>query len=298
MRGTIWVWLVVVWTQRVLIDGLGDNRLSPTTYAMLNQLAALADASYCISETTRIRPPYQCHKCDVSDLEVVYQWFTYHADCGYVAITTNPKAAPPEVIVALRGTHSLGDSVQDLKADLVPCRWCDQCQVHRGFWEYYQATISRINPIVMPYIRQGHHLRIIGHLLGGAIGVLLAGYYARLGIDLTVVTLGAPRIGNTELAQWLNDILGLSWFPVCHKHDAVPTVPQPYAAYGWQVFIDTELNELPPSLNKVYWCNGCIDDYRYYDSEPMMVQPHLEYFRTLGLCQWQVPSPPAITVTI
>lgn len=300
MRATLVLWAAawaagaaaVVWTQAVV----DPQAVPPNIYGLLNQLAAIADATYCITETSRIHQPYQCNKCDTEGLELVYQWFTYHADCGYVAISTDTDQE--EVVIALRGTHSLGDGVQDIKADLIKCRWCDHCQVHRGFWQYFEATVARVNPVVMAYIRQGRRLRIIGHSLGGAVAILLGGYYTRLGIDPTVVTFGAPRLGNAELNEWVYSSLG-TWFPVCHKHDPVPTVPQPYAPFSWQVFIDTDPNELPPPHDKVYWCNGCVDEtFQHPVHQPMVIQPHLEYFRTLGLCQWQVPSPPTITVTI
>lgn len=249
------------------------------TYSMLEEASKLVDASYCITETTRIGHPYQCRVCEVPGIELVHQWFTYNADTGYVA------RGHHEVIVALRGTHSLADSVQDIQADLVRYPRCKNCLVHRGFYDYFQATIARINNVVVNELAAFPKLRIIGHSLGGAIAVLLGDYYRAIGVDVEVVTMGQPLLGNDRLTQWLDERLGDKYYRVCHRGDMVPVVPHGYGQFAHQIYLNCS-NNIKPSPLEVVYCQDCIQRDFDLATPGRLVQNHINYFKTLGLCVW------------
>ena len=164
------------------------------------------------------------------NISLVYQFYFDDSVTGYIAKTTSnifryneTSAEDKTIIVALRGTRSIFDTLTDLKVDMIPysntgtklplCGF--DCKVHRGFHDYYMRTLSIIHPYIMEELNgcvedDNYELIILGHSLGGSIAYLLGLHYLDLGFDkLTLVTMGQPLLGNENFVSWGDKVLGV-----------------------------------------------------------------------------------------
>jgi hypothetical protein len=71
---------------------------------------------------------------------------------------------------------------------------------------------------------------VTGHSLGGAIAQLAAVELAELGYNVTLVTLGSPRVGDTRFAELLNKAVP-RLYRITHNRD--PIVHLPYVFMGF-----------------------------------------------------------------
>ena len=69
-----------------------------------------------------------------------------------------------------------------------------------------------------------------GHSLGGAIAQLAAIEFAQLGYNVTLVTLGSPRVGDSNFADLLNRSIQRI-YRITHSRD--PIVHVPYVFMGF-----------------------------------------------------------------
>lgn len=143
-----------------------------------------------------------------------------------------------EMVLIFRGTLTGGrtlaeraafylDWLNDLRAELV-YREHYPGLVHAGF----AAAIDNLWPL-LPYFRGP--LTICGHSKGGALAVLMAlRLVASQGLRARVVTFGAPKVGNDQLAQAAGDVLDIDRYE--NPHDLVPRLPPvDYAPCGYLV---------------------------------------------------------------
>ncbi|AOW30044.1 uncharacterized protein CAALFM_C600980CA [Candida albicans SC5314] len=315
-----------------------DNR-DPTTpidseiYSNLYTYAHLIDISYCISEVNRIEEPFKCNlNCEkrFPNISLVYQFYFDDSVTGYIAKTTsnifryNETIAEDKktIIVALRGTRSIFDTLTDLKVDMIPysntgtklplCGF--DCKVHRGFHDYYTRTLSIIHPYIMEELNDcieddNYELIILGHSLGGSIAYLLGLHYLDLGFDkLTLVTMGQPLLGNENFVSWGDKVLGSvneakhnefkrKFLRVIHKNDVITTLPRDqnifnrYSQFDNQIYLNCSETDTRPTINEVIDCydgsnNQCIaKDFPFLMFERRnYLQIHINYFRQMGLC--------------
>ncbi|WP_196601495.1 lipase family protein [Pectinatus frisingensis] len=154
-------------------------------------------------------------------------------------IAHNKKFIPGEdsYLLAIRGTSDLRDVSNDVKISLVPFGGKtpaefmnfamrspspDLPMVHSGFNNYVQTALFTALPNgVMLGDNLAHilknnpaaHLYITGHSLGGAAAVLAAARFISLGSrpeQISVITFGAPAVGNELFAQNYGEKLDLA----------------------------------------------------------------------------------------
>ncbi|KAH6853717.1 Alpha/Beta hydrolase protein [Chaetomium sp. MPI-CAGE-AT-0009] len=190
-----------------------------------------------------------------------------------------------EIVVAFRGTYSVTNTIVDLST--VPQEYvpypappgdgdgdgdgrCDNCTVHMGFMTSWRNA----REVVIPALRAarekypGYRVHLIGHSLGGAVAALAA-LELRLGLgwrDVVVTTFGEPRVGNAELADYVDRAFGLgesevgedvAYRRVTHVGDPVPLLPLTewgYRSHGGEVYI--ERSNLPPGPEDLRLCRG------------------------------------------
>ncbi|KAF7298746.1 Lipase-3 domain-containing protein [Mycena indigotica] len=179
-----------------------------------------------------------------------------------------------EIVVAFRGTWSLADVITDLEILLTPLVSPGLVQavdvdVHWGFLDAYNDVAKDILSIITSQLStRQYRLVVTGHSLGGSVASIAAvslktafphtdlklftfghswyGLSWRLRSDCV---LGQPRVGNSEFATYVEDLLGTeNIFRAVHTFDGVPTIiPQ---ALGYQHFA-TEywqyLDPIPPT---------------------------------------------------
>lgn len=314
---------------------LQPKPIDPAIYSNLFTYAHLIDISYCISNVKQIEEPFKCDlNCETRfpNVTLVYQWYFDDSVCGYIATTysnifhyneeqfvNSPKKT---IIVSLRGTRSIFDTYTDLKVDMTDyynprynLPYCgNHCKVHKGFYEYFQHTLLAVQSILENELLEtdNYELLILGHSMGGSIGVLLGLHFLDLGYDkMTMVTMGQPLVGNKEFTNWADMVLGSHLAPshnsydrkylrIVHKNDIVSMIPRNhnlmnyYHPFDNQIYLNCSASNTVPPLEKVIDCKvgdnshcitgdfnkiGIVDgiNRNYYES-------HNTYFRKLGLC--------------
>lgn len=305
-------------------------------YSNLYTYAHLIDIAYCVDKFHRIGEPFDCElSCSLRfpNVSLVYQWYFDDSVAGYIATTesnifryndTTDDTTPRKktIIVSLRGTRSLYDTIADLKVEMVPylnLRWslpyCGQnCKIHIGFNEYFINTLRTVHEVLekeLDTIPEDYELVIVGHSMGGSVALLLALHYLDMGYDkMTLVTMGQPLVGNREFTTWADYVLG-SFLPVVHnsfdrhylrvvhKGDIVTTIPrkgtrffESYYQFSNQIYLNISAKTANPSPDQVVDCfsgdnSFCIakDFETLRDSlAHNYYENHNTYFRRLGLC--------------
>lgn len=124
------------------------------------------------------------------------------------------------VVLVFRGTLTEGaagflDWLNDLRAELV-FRPAYPGLVHAGF----AASLDNLLPLLP---RFSGPLAVTGHSKGGALAVLMGLRLAQRGASVRVVTFGAPRVGNDQLARAADEALTIDRYE--NPHDIVPRLP-------------------------------------------------------------------------
>jgi hypothetical protein len=293
--------------QRPLHDAVPRPKAVPVRFfAELERLARLVDISYCIG-TTGVSKPFNCaSRCnEFPTLSLAATWNTgilLSDSCGYLAVdhgsrrTDVEEDVPPSevghkaIVIAFRGTYSITNTVVDLST--VPQKYlpypspdhggdkpdkpehkCDNCTVHQGFLESWQEA----RKLVLPELEElktkhpSYTIHLVGHSLGGAVACLAAlELKVSLGYDNVIVTtFGEPRLGNYELARYVDEVFSLdedvepeksTYRRVTHKDDPVPLLPLTewgYRPHGGEIYIAK--HDLPPSENDLQACTGHSD---------------------------------------
>lgn len=300
-------------------------------YKHLYRYAHLLDIAYCIDSVQQIQPPFQC---DLNCAQLfpymflVYQWHFDNSVSGYIAKTNHSLFGEDEksvgtfhnytVVMSLRGTRSVTDTMADLKFDMTTYHShgnaisaCGpHCRVHAGFYEYFQKTLNVVHPYITSEVRKGGpetQLVIVGHSLGGAVGLFLALYYLSLGFPhVRLITMGQPLVGNREFVQWADWVMGSrhpvnecsdlrKWSRVVHRNDLVTTIPQGsyfgrYQQFDNQIYVNCSATNAKPRFDQVMDCGSgsnpqCIagDVLRSRLTNDYLLS-HNTYFRHLGLC--------------
>ncbi|KOS21193.1 putative feruloyl esterase A [Escovopsis weberi] len=196
------------------------------------------------------------------------------------------------IVVAFRGTYSIANTIYDL-ATLPqkyvpypspdhggggappdkPSHSCDNCTVHMGFLHSWRNA----RRVVLPELRRlraahpGFPVHLVGHSLGGAVACLAA-LELRVSLgweDVWATTFGEPRVGNGQLARFVDDVFALGgagegadpersrYRRVTHAGDPVPLLPPTelgFRSHAGELFIAKA--DLAPGEGDVLLCAG------------------------------------------
>lgn len=309
----------------------------PTTidkklYEDLFTYSHLVDIAYCVSNIGKIDLPFQCPlNCSelFPNMTLSYQWAFDSSVGGYISSTYgdifqyNEEEHNNEfkkIIVSLRGTHSLHDSLIDVETNMVDYKNngnllpdCEKCAVHEGFMNVYEKTLENIESILELEINETplYEVYFMGHSLGGSVALLLALHFLDKGYhNLKVVTFGQPLVGNKEFVSWADQVLqsnlsidslssNRKYFRVIHKHDIVTVIPKisenikEYAQFDNQIYLNISSDTIEPVHNEVVDCKlgknlQCIlGDLKEITLKFNYYKDHNTYFRKLGLCSFK-----------
>ncbi|KAL2154860.1 hypothetical protein VTH82DRAFT_3536 [Thermothelomyces myriococcoides] len=208
-----------------------------------------------------------------------------------VPVVAGDRGGTKEIIVAFRGTYSLTNTIVDLSTvpqEYVPYpappedgdgdgndggsgKKCHNCTVHMGFMASWRNAREVVIPALKAAREQypGYRVHLIGHSLGGAVAALAA-LELRVGLgwqDVVVTTFGEPRVGNAELADYINWAFGLGddgsanedlvYRRVTHAGDPVPQLPLSewgYRPHAGEIYISK--SDLPPAPEDLRLCHG------------------------------------------
>jgi len=187
------------------------------------------------------------------------KWFSTSADSyGYIAYDRSRN----NIVVALRGTVTLKNMQHNWKLQLVPYNLCDDCKVHKGFYDTYETSKKFIIDTVQKFYTEHStaNLYVTGYSLGAAQAAYCAVDLYNVGYKPNLLTFGSPRPGNKQFADYTNQLLLNELnYRVTYANDAVAAMPLKSLSYQ---HVGTDVNfklngvdytiELPLFSDKTY----------------------------------------------
>lgn len=133
-------------------------------------------------------------------------------------------------------------------------RDCEGCKVHYGFIKNLeQISDALIRPIDELFDNHpDYKLVLTGHSLGAALAILVGIEFKVKGYKPLILAYGAPRLFNTLMVKWVNEIFGIyelskiinsggdiNWglIRIVHDEDFVPMLPPTFRPAGVEFFI-------------------------------------------------------------
>ncbi|MED6192649.1 hypothetical protein PIB30_011985 [Stylosanthes scabra] len=165
---------------------------------------------------------------------------------GYVAVSNDQETrriGRRDIVVAWRGTVAPFEWYEDFQRKLDPIGKKD-AKVEHGFLSIYTSkcektrynkssasdqVMKEITKLVRLYEEKGEEISvtITGHSLGGALALLNAyeaAYAVPNNVPISVISFGAPRVGNITFKQELEE-MGVKTLRVVVKQDWVHRMP-------------------------------------------------------------------------
>lgn len=208
---------------------------------------------------------------------------------GYVAVSSDEESdriGRRDILVAWRGTVTPTEWYIDLKTKLKKIdRSNKKVKVQRGFLTIYKSkdedskfnktsaseqVMEELHRLIDFFKEKGDReisLTITGHSLGGALSLLTAyeaGVTFPADVHVSVVSFGAPRVGNLAFREKLNE-MGVKTLRVVIRQDIVPKLPG--------LFVNSIVNKLGAVTGKLNWV------YRHVGKElrmNMYMSPYLK----------------------
>jgi len=152
-----------------------------------------------------------------------------------IGIVARNVADPNEVVVAIRGTLTVWEWLQDAKFLFKPfTNVAGAGLTEDGFTDMYDSFSFQPAPNGSSFIQDllgrlspNSNVTITGHSLGGALATLLAlDFAAHSALPLTVFTIASPRVGDLTFSRVFDNIVP-ACFRVANRLDIVPKTPPP-----------------------------------------------------------------------
>lgn len=181
------------------------------------------------------------------------QFRVIEKDDGFRVSVGIPRELNTALLVIFRGTELV---LSNIKADLysLPTEHggftaCQDCIVHKGFQKAFMSLKIELLKVIIEYTTpEIKEIIFTGHSLGGAMANFGAYTYInrrenkKEGFtlpDVSLITFGAPRVGNKNFADFMNKPGNLKWnYRVIYGKDPVTGVP--FKSWGF-VHAGTEI---------------------------------------------------------
>jgi len=162
-----------------------------------------------------------------------------------------------QIWVVYRGSQTFINYWDDVQVKTVNASIadCQSCMVHHGMKICHDETIDQVLAD-LKILKESFPLSSIiltGHSLGAAVATLAAVSLENMGgFDVTLYSIGSPRVGNAYFAAYVDSLFPLERSPrrITHSHDMVPHVP--FESFGYKHFA-TEFYE--DEMHVVTRCN-------------------------------------------
>ena len=136
-------------------------------------------------------------------------------------------ASPAAVLIAFRGTESLGDWLINL--NLVASNQ-PYGIVHQGFQHGFVAVRRPLERRLARF--PDRPVLLTGHSLGGALATIAAAEFQHAYQVQGVYTFGQPAVGRGPFISFMTDHYGDRFFRFVNDHDVVPRVPPNFRHVG------------------------------------------------------------------
>ena len=165
----------------------------------------------------------------------------------FVASSAGTGSTAAVVVVAFRGTESLGDWLADLN---VLSTTHSYGTVHRGFRSAYSVVDARLRAELRKF--PGVPVLITGHSLGGALATIAAAEWQGTFDVRWIYTYGQPAVGKGRFPAFMAQHYGSRLIRVVNDDDIVPQVPPTYDHVGRSIPFDANGNapELESAANE------------------------------------------------
>ena len=160
--------------------------ISEKLFQDFHLMAEYSAAAYCPSNNdspgTQITcPTSNCPLVEAANATTMMEFQDTRStdDTGFVAVDDQNRM----VVVAFRGSDSWSNWVVNLEMIRVATGWCDDCNVHDGYWKSWHEIKDRIIPLFEKAVEEHPDYRIIvtGHSLGAAIATIAAAEIRMIG---------------------------------------------------------------------------------------------------------------------
>lgn len=235
----------------------------------------------------------------------------YDAEAIITSYFCSDKSTIPEVqthdeflSIVFRGTESTTDIITDLNLFQVPLELPVKYYeyeilplVHQGFHQQFISLKSQVkNHIEKYYQDKNHnihrnyavHKKIIfaGHSLGGALATISALYFSYLYPDLIIhcITLGSPRVGDTQFVKLFNQRIPHSYRYV-NDNDPVPCLPTAWRfehVKGLRWLHEDQIKKEIMVWRFYRFCKNTLLDWFGYGYNPLQDHSCLEYIHDLN----------------
>lgn len=142
------------------------------------------------------------------------------------------------VLVAFRGTESIGDWLVDLN---VTPEARPYGRVHEGFYEAWNAVRTRLDAALTQAGADAKQLWLTGHSLGGALAVIMAAELVGQRAVTGLYTYGQPKATAAGAADFV-DANYPDYYRLVNDDDIVPRVPPGYRHAGDLYWFDGQGN--------------------------------------------------------
>ncbi len=145
------------------------------------------------------------------------------------------RAADKTALIAFRGTEpeELADLATVLEAHTAP--WTESAgRVHAGFASAARAVLPQLNWWLEEKCPEHSRLILCGHSLGAALATLVASIRK----PTLLLTIGSPRVGNSQFASTLDGVAVTRLVNCCDVVTQVPPETPWYVHVGSTTYID------------------------------------------------------------
>ena len=196
------------------------------------------------------------------------------------------------------------------RIELGEIKECKNCKMHRGVPIFIETLskhfLKKIEGILESY--PDFQIVATGHSLGAALAIMTGIELKLRGYDPLVITYASPRIFNSEMKEWVNDLfetdnihddivetgelsLDRGYIRIVHRDDYIPLLPPFYDTAGIEVVI--EKRNLPHDQEDLMY-HGSIENAEgvltsrawgadYFD-QMLHTYEHRSYFIDMGAC--------------
>ncbi|XP_046858563.1 probable feruloyl esterase A [Xenia sp. Carnegie-2017] len=138
-----------------------------------------------------------------------------------------------KIVVSFQGSNDINDWYRNVKFAKEDYSGCEDCEVHIGFFQTYNAMKDQMLEKVSALSDEHSDARVLvtGHSLGGAVATFAAVDLVDAGHSVDLITFGSPRVGNNKFSEHVNGALNGLNLRVTNKRDFVTVIPLGFIGY-------------------------------------------------------------------
>lgn len=316
------------------VSALSYGKQGDRDYQELHKYAHLSAVAYCLKkgvhpgvlgEQKEACPSHSCSYPSIKHMKI-YKVFNF---TDWLVVGSGFIALEPEserIYVVFRGTSSTQDWISNFEFihskyeplvhaqeddfDVESEEYCEGCTIHKGFNTFIRSNAEEIvNEVVKLKEKLPHYSVVVtGHSLGAALATLTGVEFRLLGYDTLVVTLGGPKVGNSNFVDFVDTLFDTEYaerhirkyhsfdtllsglIRATHIHDLIPMLPPTshYKQCGYQYYLSAKGPQQSPGT-MIRRGTDYVEDDQLLDYQSMLPSSfsrgdHVNYFFKITGC--------------